>query len=60
MREEKYVLLLSLIRHHEIHRTGTMDVVEEALYYFRANVFFRNFEMKGAADRVLVYLTLLC
>lgn len=25
---------------------------------FRANCFFRNFEVKGAADRLLVYLTL--
>ena len=34
------------------------DVVDEALKLFKANVFFRNFEFKGNADRVLVYLLL--
>mmetsp|Transcript_79096 Transcript_79096/g.191582 ORF Transcript_79096/g.191582 Transcript_79096/m.191582 type:complete len:189 (+) Transcript_79096:168-734(+) len=37
---------------------GKPDIVDEALTYFRANVFFKNFEIKGPADRVLVYLTL--
>eukprot|EP01137_Pigoraptor_chileana_P028902 Opistho-2@1102 len=34
------------------------DIVDEALLYFKANVFFKNFDIKGPADRVLVYLTL--
>ncbi|KAK9711338.1 subunit of the Arp2/3 complex [Basidiobolus ranarum] len=34
------------------------DIVEEALNLFRANSFFRNFEIKGNADRVLIYLIL--
>jgi actin related protein 2/3 complex subunit 3 len=34
------------------------DVVDEAIRLFRANVLFRNFEVQGGADRVLVYLTL--
>jgi len=34
------------------------DIVEEALDLFKANVLFRNYEVKGPADRVLVYLTL--
>ncbi|KAG5456045.1 MAG: actin-related protein 2/3 complex subunit 3, partial [Olpidium bornovanus] len=34
------------------------DIVDEALNLFRANCFFRNFEIKGDADRVLVYLIL--
>jgi actin related protein 2/3 complex subunit 3 len=34
------------------------DIIDEAINYFKANVFFRNFEVKGAADRVLIYLTL--
>ena len=34
------------------------DIVDEALYAFRANVFFRTFEVKGAADKLLIYLTL--
>jgi len=33
-------------------------LVDEAIYYFRANVLFSSFEFKGPADRVLVYLTL--
>ncbi|XP_065830496.1 actin-related protein 2/3 complex subunit 3-like [Oscarella lobularis] len=34
------------------------DVIDEALYFFKANVFFKNYEVKGEADRVLMYLTL--
>ena len=34
------------------------DIVDEALQYFKANVFFKNYEIKGPADRVLMYLTL--
>ena len=37
---------------------GQDDVVDEILGYFKANVFFKNFEMKGPADRTLVYGTL--
>eukprot|EP01039_Chlorochromonas_danica_P010792 gene10792-11992_t len=34
------------------------DIIDEVLTYFRANVLFRNFEVKGGADRTLIYLTL--
>ena len=34
------------------------DIIDEALYYFKANVFFRTYEIKSEADRVLIYLTL--
>ena len=34
------------------------DVVDEAISFFRANVLFRNFEVKGPADKLLLYLTL--
>ncbi|KAJ4462264.1 putative arp2 3 complex 21 kda subunit [Paratrimastix pyriformis] len=34
------------------------DIVDEAINYYRANVLFRNFDLKGAADKVLIYLTL--
>jgi len=34
------------------------DIVDEVLGYFKANVLFKHFEVKGAADRVLIYLTL--
>lgn len=35
-----------------------MDIIDEALYYFKANVFFRTYEIKSEADRVLIYITL--
>ena len=38
---------------------GEEDQVDEALRLFRANVLFRNFEVQGAPDRTLIYLTLL-
>ncbi|CAG0892073.1 unnamed protein product [Darwinula stevensoni] len=38
--------------------SNEMDIVEEALYYFKANVFFRTYEIKSEADRLLIYLTL--
>ena len=34
------------------------DIITEAINLFRANSLFRNFEIKGAADRVLIYLIL--
>ncbi|XP_054275263.1 actin-related protein 2/3 complex subunit 3-like [Macrosteles quadrilineatus] len=34
------------------------DIIDEALYYFKANVFFRTYEIKNESDRVLIYLTL--
>merc|ERR1739848_694562 len=34
------------------------DIVDEALKSFRWNIFFKNYEVQGAADRVLCYLTL--
>lgn len=33
------------------------DIIDETLKYFKANILFRNYEVKGAADRVLIYLT---
>jgi actin related protein 2/3 complex subunit 3 len=37
---------------------GDADIVEEALAYFKANVFFKTYEIQSDADRVLIYLTL--
>jgi hypothetical protein len=31
------------------------DILDEVLLLFRANTFFRNFEIQGPADRLLVY-----
>jgi actin related protein 2/3 complex subunit 3 len=37
---------------------GNQDIIDEAIYYFKANVFFRTYEIKSPADRVLIYITL--
>jgi actin related protein 2/3 complex subunit 3 len=34
-----------------------LDIIDEALIYFRANVLFKNFPLKGDADKLLVYIT---
>lgn len=34
------------------------DIIDEAITLYRANTFFRNFDIKGGADRVLIYLIL--
>ncbi|VDL88736.1 unnamed protein product [Schistocephalus solidus] len=34
------------------------DIIDEALLYFKPLIFFRQFEFKSDADRVLVYLVL--
>ncbi|GAV03431.1 hypothetical protein RvY_13854 [Ramazzottius varieornatus] len=34
------------------------DIIDEAIYFFKANVFFRNYEIKSEADRALIYVTL--
>ncbi|GFZ47895.1 Actin-related protein 2/3 complex subunit 3 [Saitozyma sp. JCM 24511] len=34
------------------------DIIDESLDLFRANCLFRNFEIKGPADRLLIYLIL--
>ncbi|TKC50236.1 hypothetical protein EI555_000729, partial [Monodon monoceros] len=38
--------------------TKDTDIVDEAIYYFKANVFFKNYEIKNEADRTLIYITL--
>lgn len=37
---------------------GSADIIDETLQYFKANVFFKNYEIKSNSDRVLIYLTL--
>lgn len=34
------------------------DIIDEAIDLYRANCLFKNFEITGPGDRVLVYLTL--
>ena len=40
------------------HIAGQDDIIDEVLMYFKANVLFKHFEVKGTADRVLIYMTL--
>lgn len=40
------------------HCRQDFDIIDEALYFFKANVFFRTYEIKSEADRVLIYITL--
>ncbi|XP_031094180.1 actin-related protein 2/3 complex subunit 3-like [Ipomoea triloba] len=36
----------------------SIDIVDEAITFYRANVFFKNFDIKSSADKLLIYLTL--
>ncbi|KAK7087702.1 hypothetical protein V1264_021718 [Littorina saxatilis] len=38
--------------------TEESDIIDEAVYYFKANIFFRSYEIKSEADRTLIYITL--
>jgi len=37
---------------------GTDDILDETMAFFRANVLFRNFDVRDGPDRTLIYLTL--
>jgi len=34
-----------------------LDIIDEALIYFRANVLFKNFPIKSDADKLLIYIS---
>lgn len=34
------------------------DIIDEALYFFKSNIFFSSYEIKSEADRNIIYLTL--
>ncbi|XP_060068678.1 actin-related protein 2/3 complex subunit 3-like [Ylistrum balloti] len=38
--------------------SSDFDIVDEGIHYFKANIFFRNYEIKSEADRTLIYITL--
>jgi len=40
-----------------VQTTPEDDIIDEAVYYFRANVQFKSYDILGPADRTLVYLT---
>ena len=35
-----------------------MDIVDEVIFYFRAVVLFRTYDVQGAGDKMLIYLTM--
>ena len=35
-----------------------LDIIDETLKFFRANMFFSSFDVQGGGDRLLIYLTL--
>jgi len=37
---------------------GSPDIIDETIQFFKANVFFKTYEIKTPSDRVLIYLTL--
>jgi actin related protein 2/3 complex subunit 3 len=38
--------------------SSELDIIDESLYYFKSNVFFRTYEIKSESDRLLIYITL--
>lgn len=58
-------LLLNLSIYYLLYRLtcsfeapDTEDIIDEAISLFRANCFFRNYEIQGPGDRVLIYMIL--
>uniref|UniRef100_A0A1L8E7C5 Putative actin-related protein 2/3 complex subunit 3 n=1 Tax=Haematobia irritans TaxID=7368 RepID=A0A1L8E7C5_HAEIR len=41
-----------------VQTTSDNDIIDESLYFFKANVFFRTYEIKSEVDRTLIYITL--
>jgi len=41
----------------KLKKLGKVDIIDETLKYFRINVLFKNYEIKGNADVLLFYLT---
>ncbi|KAI1280633.1 Actin-related protein 2/3 complex subunit 3 [Halotydeus destructor] len=40
------------------HLVEGKDIIDEAFFYFKSNVFFKTFDIQHNSDRILVYLTL--
>ena len=53
-----FFLFAKMVYSQLVFLVAEMDVIDEALHYFKANVFFRTYEIKSDADRVLIYVTL--
>ena len=57
---EKVVGCIPLLKFRDSSKkttTPAFDIIDEALYHFRTNVFMRDFKIKSDADRLLIYLT---
>ncbi|XP_070572173.1 actin-related protein 2/3 complex subunit 3-A-like [Ptychodera flava] len=39
-------------------KTTENDIIDDAIQFFKANVFFKNYEVKSTTDRTLIYITL--
>lgn len=35
---------------------NNMDIIDEAFAFFRINVLFKNYEIRGPGDKIIVYL----
>ena len=35
----------------------TEDIIDESIGYFRAQVHFKNYEVEGPADKLMIYIT---
>ncbi|XP_011078530.1 actin-related protein 2/3 complex subunit 3-like [Sesamum indicum] len=40
-----------------VSEQDSTDIVDEAIAFFRANVFFSNFDIQSSADKLLIYIT---
>ncbi|KAL0286144.1 UNVERIFIED_CONTAM: Actin-related protein 2/3 complex subunit [Sesamum angustifolium] len=40
-----------------VFEQDSMNIVDEAITFFRANVLFRNFDIQSSVDKLLIYLT---
>ena len=52
-----------MVNHHSISTSNLasadeVDIIDEALMYFKPNIFFREYDINGGADRTLIYLFL--
>lgn len=50
--------IIDIVRSGRIADPERWDIIDETLDLFRANSLFRNFEIKGPADRTLIVLIL--
>lgn len=52
------LLIIVFLLHLFLDKSDDVDIIDEALMYFKPNIFFREYDIKGSADRTLIYLFL--